>query len=143
VLKTSDASELMLRLLATMLQELVDAEASAFIGALPHERTEVRTTQRNGTRAKVVTTGGVGQVVAVAAFCELSRSQRVLGHLVVIAVDPGELEHLTVVGLIVPREARARPAATADASQRIAGCDSGCLALQAEAAARRLLTGPE
>jgi putative transposase len=61
VLKTSDASELMRRLLATMLQELVDAEASAFIGALPHERTEVRTTQRNGTRAKVVTTG-IGDV---------------------------------------------------------------------------------
>ena len=61
VLKTSDASELMRRLLGTMLQELVDAEASAFIGALPHERTDARTTQRNGTRAKVVTTG-IGDV---------------------------------------------------------------------------------
>jgi putative transposase len=61
VLKTSDASELMRRMLATMLQELVDAEASAFIGALPHERSEARTTQRNGTREKVVTTG-VGDV---------------------------------------------------------------------------------
>jgi len=48
-------------MLATMLQELVDAEASAFIGALPHERSEARTTQRNGTREKVVTTG-VGDV---------------------------------------------------------------------------------
>jgi putative transposase len=60
-LKTSDASELMRRMLATMLQELVDAEASAFIGALPHERRDARTTQRNGTREKVVTTG-VGDV---------------------------------------------------------------------------------
>ena len=41
------------RMLATMLQEVVDAEASAFIGALPHERTEARTTRRNGTREKM------------------------------------------------------------------------------------------
>jgi putative transposase len=34
-LKTTDASELMRRMLATMLQELIDAEASATIGALP------------------------------------------------------------------------------------------------------------
>jgi putative transposase len=61
VLKTTDASELMRQMLATMLQELIDAEASAVIGALPHERTDTRTTQRNGTREKVVTTG-VGDV---------------------------------------------------------------------------------
>ena len=61
VLKTSDASELMRRMLATMLQELVDAEASAFIGAVPHERTDARTNRRNGSRDKVVTTG-VGDV---------------------------------------------------------------------------------
>ena len=39
-----------------MMQALVDAEATAFIGAEPHERTETRTTQRNGTRDKTVTT---------------------------------------------------------------------------------------
>ena len=44
-LKTTDASELMRRMLATMLQELIDAEASALIGALPHERTDARTTR--------------------------------------------------------------------------------------------------
>jgi putative transposase len=46
----------MRRLLTTMLQALIDAEASAFIGAEPHERTDTRTTQRNGTRDKLVTT---------------------------------------------------------------------------------------
>jgi putative transposase len=51
----------MRRLLGTMLQELVEAEASSVIGALPHERTEARTTQRNGSRDKLVTTG-VGDV---------------------------------------------------------------------------------
>jgi len=60
-LKGGDASELMRRMLATMLQELIDAEASAFIGALPHERSDYRTTHRNGTREKVVTTG-IGDV---------------------------------------------------------------------------------
>jgi putative transposase len=39
-----------------MLQAVVDAEATAHIGAVPHERSEARTTQRNGTRDKTVTT---------------------------------------------------------------------------------------
>ncbi len=56
IMRSADAGELMRRLLNTMLQELVDAEASAHIGAGPHERTEARTTQRNGTRDKLVTT---------------------------------------------------------------------------------------
>ena len=38
------------------MQEFVDAEATAHIGAERHERTKCRTTQRNGTRDKVVTT---------------------------------------------------------------------------------------
>ncbi len=60
-LKTTDASELMRRMLTSMLQELIDAEASAVIGALPHERSAARTTQRNGTREKLLTTG-IGDV---------------------------------------------------------------------------------
>jgi putative transposase len=56
MMRSADAGELMRRLLGTIMQELVDAEASAHIGALPHERTETRTTQRNGTRDKMVTT---------------------------------------------------------------------------------------
>ena len=56
VLRTADGGELMRRLLGGMLQAVVDAEASGHIGAQPHERTDARTTQRNGTRDKVVTT---------------------------------------------------------------------------------------
>src|SRR5947209_5048837 len=52
-----DGGELMRELLATMVQALVDAEATAFIGAGPHERSQARPTQRNGSRDKVVTTG--------------------------------------------------------------------------------------
>jgi putative transposase len=55
--KSADGGELMRWLLGTMLQELVDAEATDFIGAGLHERSETRTTQRNGTRDKLVTTG--------------------------------------------------------------------------------------
>ena len=37
-------------------QELIDAEATAFIGAAPFERSDERTTQRNGTRPRLLTT---------------------------------------------------------------------------------------
>ena len=56
MLRTADGGELMRRLLGGMLQAVVDAEATARIGAGLHERSEARTTQRNGTRDKLVTT---------------------------------------------------------------------------------------
>ena len=56
VMRTADDGELMRRLLGSMMQALVDAEATAFIGAEPHERSDSRTTHRNGTRDKLVTT---------------------------------------------------------------------------------------
>ena len=37
-------------------QALIDAELTATIGAAPHERTESRTAQRNGSRPRVLTT---------------------------------------------------------------------------------------
>ncbi|WP_345066342.1 transposase, partial [Leifsonia kafniensis] len=37
-------------------QELIDAEATAFIGAAPFERSGERTTHRNGTRSRLLTT---------------------------------------------------------------------------------------
>jgi len=43
-------------LLHTILQALVDAEATEHIGAGMHEQNDARTTQRNGTRTKVVST---------------------------------------------------------------------------------------
>ncbi|WP_420835738.1 transposase [Actinomyces ruminis] len=47
------------RLLQAGLQDLVDAEASAVIGADRYERTQERRTRRNGTRAKkLATTAG-------------------------------------------------------------------------------------
>lgn len=54
-LKVSDSTDVIREALQVMLQQLIDAEATAFIGAEPHERTD-RTTQRNGTRPKAITT---------------------------------------------------------------------------------------
>ena len=55
-LRTADNGDVMRQMLGFMLQSLVDAEATSVIGAAPHERTEERTTHRNGTRPKTVST---------------------------------------------------------------------------------------
>jgi transposase-like protein len=39
-----------------VLQQLIEAEATAVIGAGPHERTETRTAQRNGRRPRLLST---------------------------------------------------------------------------------------
>ena len=64
-LRSTDENDLMRRALGTILQSLVDAEAAAFIGAQPHERTDGRTTQRNGTRDKTVTTAAGDLTIAI------------------------------------------------------------------------------
>ena len=55
-MRTADDGKLMRTLLHTILQALVDAEATEHIGAGMHEQNDTRNTQRNGTRTKVVST---------------------------------------------------------------------------------------
>jgi putative transposase len=55
-LRTADGVELIRSLAQRMLQELIEAEATARIGAEPGERTEARTTWRNGHRERTLTT---------------------------------------------------------------------------------------
>ncbi|MEV7776126.1 IS256 family transposase [Kitasatospora sp. NPDC086791] len=55
-LRTADGIELIRTLAQRILQELIEAEATARIGAEPGERTEARTTWRNGHRDKTLTT---------------------------------------------------------------------------------------
>jgi putative transposase len=50
------AKDLFRRLLEEALQQLIDAELTAAIGAGPHERTETRTNQRNGGRPRLLST---------------------------------------------------------------------------------------
>ncbi len=49
-------SEVFRRMLQAGLQDLIDAEATARIGAAPHQRSPERTTRRNGTRLKTLAT---------------------------------------------------------------------------------------
>jgi putative transposase len=55
-LRTADGIELIRVLAQRILQELIEAEATAHIGAEPGEHTETPTTMRNGHREKVLTT---------------------------------------------------------------------------------------
>jgi putative transposase len=55
-LKAGEMTDTIRTSLEWVLQQLIEAEATAVIGAGPHERTEARTTQRNGHRPKLVST---------------------------------------------------------------------------------------
>ena len=54
-LKLADVSDRIRSATESLYQQLIDAEATAFIGAAPFERSVGRTTQRNGTRPRVLT----------------------------------------------------------------------------------------
>ena len=55
-LKAADVDDRIRSAATTIYQALIEAELTAVIGAGPHERTETRTTQRNGSREKLVAT---------------------------------------------------------------------------------------
>ncbi|HIY66226.1 MAG TPA: IS256 family transposase [Candidatus Agrococcus pullicola] len=55
-LQNTDVSDRIRSATEKLYQELIDAEATAFIGAAPFERTIERVTQRNGTRPRTLTT---------------------------------------------------------------------------------------
>ena len=65
VMSTTDGTVRMRVMLESMLQALVDAEATAFIGAERHQRTDERNYQRNGTREKTVTTASGDLNIAI------------------------------------------------------------------------------
>jgi transposase-like protein len=56
VLKAAEVDDRIRQAAETIYQALIEAELSSVIGALPHQRTEVRTAQRNGHRPRTVTT---------------------------------------------------------------------------------------
>jgi len=55
-LKLTDVTDRIRSATETLYQELIDAEATAFIGASPFERSAERSTGRNGTRPRTLTT---------------------------------------------------------------------------------------
>ena len=55
-LKAADVDDRIRSAATTIYQALIEAELTAVIGAAPHERTDARTAQRNGSRPRVLTT---------------------------------------------------------------------------------------
>jgi len=55
-LRAGDMTDTVRTSVEWVLQQLIEAEATAVIGARPHERSELRVTQRNGHRPKLVST---------------------------------------------------------------------------------------
>ncbi|GEK80608.1 hypothetical protein ABA31_19590 [Agrococcus baldri] len=55
-LQHTDVSDRIRSATEKLYQELIDAEATAFIGAAPFERSVERVAQRNGTRPRTLTT---------------------------------------------------------------------------------------
>jgi transposase-like protein len=55
-LKLTDVSDRIRKATEALYQELIDAEAAAFIGAAPYERSATRSAVRNGTRARTLST---------------------------------------------------------------------------------------
>jgi putative transposase len=70
-LKAADADDVVRRSVEAVFQALIEAEATARIGAEPHHRTEARTAQRNGYRDRLVTTaaGDVELRIPKLAMC--------------------------------------------------------------------------
>jgi putative transposase len=55
-LKAADVDDRIRSAATTIYQALIEAELTAVIGASPHERTDARTAQRNGSRPRTLTT---------------------------------------------------------------------------------------
>ena len=56
VLRTGEAVDLIRESVRTVLQELIETEATEFIGAARYERTESRVNERNGVRPRTLST---------------------------------------------------------------------------------------
>ncbi len=82
-LRTADAGERITQAAETIYQALIDAELTAFIGASPHERTETRSNQRNGSRPR--TLSSFPYVFLDATYCKARVNHRVVSQAVVIA----------------------------------------------------------
>src|SRR5688572_18676410 len=55
-LKAAEVDDRIRSAATTIYQALIEAELTAVIGAAPHERTDARTAQRNGSRPRTLTT---------------------------------------------------------------------------------------
>jgi putative transposase len=72
-LRAGDGVDLVRESVRMVLQELIETEATEAIGAARYERSATRTTERNGSRPKLVTTKG-GDVSVRSPSCAPGRS---------------------------------------------------------------------
>jgi len=72
-LRSDESGDLVRQMVSFLYQALIDAEATEVIQAERHERSLVRTTQRNGTRPRLLTTKA-GDVELKIPNCAKARS---------------------------------------------------------------------
>ena len=75
-LRNADAADRIKAAAETIYQALIDAELTAVIGAGPHERSELRTNQRNGSRPRTISTTTAGDLELRIPSCAAARSFR-------------------------------------------------------------------
>ena len=76
VFRTGEGTDFIRECVRVAMQELIDAEATAAIGADRYERTESRVTERNGSRPRLLTTHAGDIALAVPPSCAPGRSSR-------------------------------------------------------------------
>lgn len=73
-LKLAEVGDRVRQATETLYQALIDAEATALIGAGPYERTPDRTAQRNGSRPRTLTTTAGDLELRIPRSCGPGRS---------------------------------------------------------------------
>jgi putative transposase len=111
-----DTKELFRRLLEHGMQELIDAELTAAIGAAPHERTDARSNQRNGSRSRLLSTP--------AGDVELRIPKLRLGSFFPSLLEPRRVDR-ALWGVIMTAYTIGTSTRKVDDLVRALGCESG------------------
>src|SRR5690606_449793 len=112
-----DSKELFRRLLEAGMQELIDAELTAAIGAAPHERTESRANQRNGSRSRLLSTP--------ASDVELRIPKVRVGSFFPSLLEPRRRVDKALWGVIMTAYTTGTSTRKVDDLVRALGCESG------------------
>jgi putative transposase len=112
-----DTKELFRRLLEQGMQELIDAELTAAIGAAPHERIDTRLNQRNGSRARLLSTP--------AGDVELRIPKVRVGSFFPSLLEPRRRVDKALWGVIMTAYTTGTSTRKVDDLVRALGCESG------------------
>jgi putative transposase len=112
-----DTKELFRRLLEHGMQELIDAELTAAIGAAPHERIETRSNQRNGARSRLLSTP--------AGDVELRIPKLRVGSFFPSLLEPRRRVDRALWGVIMTAYTTGTSTRKVDDLVRALGCESG------------------